>query len=61
MPSLSHFHHHKYKTNIIQTVIAINDTVKMQKLIQNDKENLLYLAIGHSIKAIDLNKNCFVK
>lgn len=58
---MTHFSHKKFKAKLVDQVIAIDGKIRQAKLIMRDKEQLLYLAVEHTIKAIDLTTHKFVK
>jgi hypothetical protein len=60
-PSISHFTHQKYKTQKIQHLLPIFGPIRMQKLLKKEHTENLYIAVGHTIKAIDVHNHSFIR
>ena len=60
-PSISHFTHQKYKTQKVHHLLPIFGQIKMQKLLKKDHNEYLYIAVDHTIKAIDTLDHSFIR
>lgn len=60
-PSISHFTHQKFKTHKIHHILPIFGQIKMQKLLKKDHRESLYMAVGCSIKGIDVKEHSFIR
>ena len=61
--SLTWLTHQKYHVNKINDIVCIQSPITHQQILnntKNDKESILYLCQGSTIRGIDLNSHRFV-